>query len=183
MPSKWIKSLPLICWLCSCSNSPDGWWPALLLGQAAGPSSACCQPRPSWPFLQSCPQAVGPQPLKLQGAIPSQVQDLVIVLAQFSEVPVGLSCSLLWSLRVTALPLSISTHPPSLVCLVSNHSPQSLSSAQCLFASGCCIASALEILVVKLQHLHDTVKQTAGIFRSVLKTLRISMKWEFSTCL
>lgn len=77
---------------------------------------------------------------------------------------------------MTVLPLSISTHPPSLVCLLLNYSPQSLSSAQRLFALGCCIASALEMLIVKPKCLDDTVKQTAGSFRSMLKMLRISMK-------
>lgn len=76
------------------------------------------------------------------------------------------------------------SHPrPGLVCLLLNCSPQSWSSAQCLFASGCCIASALEMLIVKPKHFDDRVKQTAGNFRSMLKMLRIYIKWDFSTWL
>lgn len=71
-------------WLCSCWCSRE----------AGG--SLCCQGRcssrcpPGLPglFPQSCRPADSPQPVSLQGAVPSHVQEFGFVIAVFHKVPV-----------------------------------------------------------------------------------------------
>lgn len=61
---------------------------------AAGSCSSRCPPGPPGLFSRSCSPAVSPQPVSLQGALPSRVQEFRFVLVDFHKAPVSHSSSL-----------------------------------------------------------------------------------------
>lgn len=88
VPNGRERSVPLTCWLHCCLHSPVCCYPPL----GKGTLLVCTRVvvyQDSEVFFSSAPQPVGPQPVLVQGVIPSLMQDAVCVFVELSRVSVS----------------------------------------------------------------------------------------------